>query len=242
MGGAWNESVAGRVCVVTGASRGIGRATAELLAECGMRLLLTARSPGELEEVVQACRRHGASAYAQACDVTCPDEVAELARRAQELFGRVEVLVNNAGVGRYAPLEGLTDPEIEAMVAVTLLGTIRVTRALLPLLRRSGSGQVVNVSSIRGLETIPGTTVYAASKFGLMGFSQALAQELRAEGIRVSVVCPGGVRTDFGGVPAQTKPEQWLSARDVAQTILACLTTPPGVELSMVVVMPAGAG
>ena len=232
------ERLKGRVCVITGSSRGVGEATARLLAEEGASLLLAARTEAEVSAVAEACRQRGAPAYWTRCDVTQESDVAGLARNAQELFGRVDVLINNAGVGRYAYLEELTTQDFAQMLDVNVTGVFRVTRALLPLLRRSSHGHIVNISSIRGLEAIAKTTGYAASKFGLMGLSEALSREVHKDGIRVTVICPGGIRSHFGGTAPHEKPAGLLNPEDVAQAILYTLLTPAHVEVSQLILVP----
>jgi NADP-dependent 3-hydroxy acid dehydrogenase YdfG len=191
-------AIKGQVALVTGASAGIGEATARALGQAGARLVLAARRLDRLEALADELGRQGVEALAVAVDVSQPADIERMVAAAVERFGRVDVLVNNAGFGRLDWLEKL-DPaaDIDAQLAVNVLGVIRTTRQVLPLMIAQRSGHIINMGSLAGWVATPTYSVYAASKFAVRGFSEALRREVAPWGIHVSVVCPGGVATEF---------------------------------------------
>jgi 3-oxoacyl-[acyl-carrier protein] reductase len=199
------------VAVVTGASRGIGRAIADALAGAGAK--------------VAGCARH-AAAGVDACDVGRPDDVARFATDVQRRLGPLDFLVNNAGTVARARLEELAPDTWDGVVDSNLKGTFLITRAFLPAMRARRSGRIVNVSSISGRQGTAGLTAYCAAKHGVVGLTRALAEELRADGIAVNAVCPGSVDTDMlrVGMPG-AKPD--MSPEDVAGVVLYLLGSAP---------------
>lgn len=230
----------GRVAIITGATRGVGRATALLFAAEGADVVLAARDQAGLAAVAAGCRARGARVEAVACDVTDAARVEAMVTACLQRFGRVDILVNNAGVARYAPFLELTLEDWTWMIDVNLKGPLLCTRAVLPAMLNQKSGHIINVSSIRGLETIPTATVYCATKFGLNGFSSALAKEVAPHGICVTVLCPGGIRTHFGGTAPEDKPEDLLTAEDVARTALFAVEASETGVLTQLTVVPRG--
>lgn len=208
--------------VVTGASAGIGRATAWAFAGRGARVALAARRLDRLEELAGLIRSRGGEALAVRCDVTEGDEVDRLAAEVEGAFGGCDVLVNNAGVpggGAFSdpPLE-----DLEHVVQVNLLGVIRCTRAFLPLLRGRGSSHIVNVASLAGRHAIPGAAVYSATKHAVVGLSNALAHELAPNGVLVTSVDPGPVRTEGfpqAGAPGWSVMPPERVARTIARVV-----------------------
>jgi len=181
--------LSGRAAVVTGGGRGIGAAVAHALAAAGARVVVAARSAGEIEAVAAAIASDGGEARAIACDVTDPDAVGRLRAEAESAFGAVGVVVNNAGVASSAPLRSLELEEWNRILAVN------ATSAFLPGMLAAGWGRVVNVASIAGLQGAPYIAAYAASKHALVGFTRAVAAEVAAKGITVNALCPGFVET-----------------------------------------------
>ncbi len=211
----------GKVAVITGASRGIGAASAHALAAAGVRLALGSRSGDDLGlEGVLAC----------SCDVRDPAQVEGLVEAAVERFGRLDILVANAGVGSYHPFLETPPEHVEEMVDVNLKGTIYAVRAALPHLIASGEGDIVAIASEAGRRAAPNQAVYCASKFGQVGFMRALDHELRGHGIRCTSVCPGGVATDFAlgdGYGRSTDVlEGMMRPEDVAEVVMFVLTRP----------------
>ena len=185
-----------RVWFITGASRGLGRALTEEVLDSGERVLATARRTDKIRDLP---RRHPGQAAATALDVTDPAQMRDAVGRALAEFGRIDVLVNNAGYGLLGALEELSDEELRSQFETNLFGLVNVTRAVLPHFRAQRSGHVVQISSLSGVVPNPGESAYAATKFALEGMSESLAQEVAHLGIRVTIVEPGPVRTEFAG-------------------------------------------
>lgn len=197
--------IAEQVILITGASSGIGAALAKMLAEKypKIRLILSARRQDRLEEVAAYCRQAKADVLVVPTDMTQLDQVKRLAQMALEQYGRVDVLVNNAGYGQMGPLE-LTSPEVtQRQFSVNLFGPMTLIRSLIPTMRDNGGGQIINVSSIGGRIAFPLGGLYSASKFALEAVSDVLRMELEPFNIRVSVVEPGPVHTEFVDVAKQ---------------------------------------
>ncbi|MGZ8688288.1 MAG: SDR family oxidoreductase [Gaiellaceae bacterium] len=209
----------GKVAVVTGASRGIGAAVAKALAVEGVKLGLASRS-GDALGLDQAVGIR--------CDVSDPGQVDAAVAATVERFGRLDILVANAGVGAYGPFAELAPEHLEEMIDVNLKGTIYAVRAALPHLLESGEADIVTLASEAGRRGFPGEAVYCASKFGQVGFTRALDGELRERGVRCTNVCPGGVATDFAlddgrGRSPDVLPVM-MTAEDVADVVLFVLT------------------
>jgi NAD(P)-dependent dehydrogenase (short-subunit alcohol dehydrogenase family) len=201
----------GRVAVVTGASRGIGRAIADALARAGA--------------TVAGCSLHGAESTVR-CDVRSPSDVAHFARQVETQHGAADILVNNAGTVARAPLGSLEEAAWDEVIGSNLKGTYLVSRAFLPGMLARGGGRIVNISSISGRQGTAGLTAYCAAKHGVVGFTRALAEEVRGAGIAVNAVCPGSVDTDMlrTGMPG-AKPQ--MSPEDVAGVVLYLVAEAP---------------
>ena len=178
---------------ITGASTGLGRATALLFVQKGWKVIATMRSPDKETELGKV-----PGITVMGLDVTNPGQIVETAKAALAL-GPIDVLFNNAGYGLAGPFEGASDAQLVAQIDTNLLGVMRVTQAFLPALRAQGRGTIITTTSIGGLVTFPFNSVYHATKWGLEGWSESLAFELAAFGIRVKTVAPGGIQTDFAG-------------------------------------------
>ncbi len=185
---------------ITGTSRGFGREWALAALERGDAVVATARDAATLDALVDA---HGERVLALPLDVTDRDAVFAALARGHEHFGRLDVVVNNAGYGQFGAVEELTEEECRAQVETNLFGALWVTQAALPLLRGQGGGHILQVSSLGGITAFPTVGIYHASKWALEGFSQALAQEVAGFGIRVTLVEPGGYSTDWSGSSAR---------------------------------------
>jgi len=184
------------VWFITGCSTGLGRALATTVLEGGGRAVVTARDPGTVADLVD---RHGDRALALALDVTDSGRVAEAVKEAEAAFGRIDVLVNNAGYGYLAAVEEGEEHEVRALFDTNFFGLAEVTRAVLPGMRARRSGHIVNVSSIGGLVAFGATGYYHATKFAVEGLSESLAAEVAPLGIKVTIVEPGGFRTNWSG-------------------------------------------
>ena len=193
-----------QVWLITGSSRGIGRALSEAVLAAGHRLVATARNPKQLSELVE---RYGDHVRAIALDVT--DERAALAavQSAVDVFGRLDVVVNNAGYGDLASIEDTSMTDFRAQIETNLFGVINVTKAAIPVMRRQGVGHILQFSSVGGRVGPVGRGAYAAAKWGVEGFSEVLAKEVGPLGIKVTIVEPGGFRTDFAGSSTTIAPD-----------------------------------
>jgi 3-oxoacyl-[acyl-carrier protein] reductase len=211
----------GKAALVTGASRGIGRAVALALAKEGVSLGLGSRSGDDLGLD---------GAVAQPCDVREPDQVESIVNATVERFDRLDILVANAGVGAYGPFLELPSDQLEEMIDVNVKGTIYSVRAALPYLLESGEADLVTVASEAGRRGLPFEAVYCSSKFAQVGFTRALDHELRERGVRCTNVCPGGVATDFamgrGRGPEMPELSGMMTPEDVAEVVLFALTRP----------------
>lgn len=214
-------SLDGRVALVTGASRGIGAAIARSLNGAGVRLGLASRSGDDLGL---------ADVVAQPADVRDAAALAAIVAATVERFGRLDILVVNAGVGAYGPILDLPPEHIDEMIDVNVKGAINAVRAALPHLMRSEAGDLVMIASEAGRRGLPLEAVYCASKFAQVGLTAALDHELREHGIRCTNICPGGVATDFamgrGRTPDMPALSGMMRPEDVAETVMFALTRP----------------
>jgi NAD(P)-dependent dehydrogenase (short-subunit alcohol dehydrogenase family) len=184
------------VWLITGCSKGLGRAIALQALASGYRVVVTARNTADIKDIVE---QHGENALAVQLDVSMPDQIRAAVTAAEERFGRVDVLVNNAGYGYLSAIEEGEDAEMRALFETDLFGPVNLIKAVLPGMRARRHGHIVNVSSIGGLVTYPGVGYYHMVKFGLEAMSDTLAKEVGPLGIGVTVVAPGAFRTDFRG-------------------------------------------
>ena len=225
------RELTGRVVVITGASSGIGAATAVACGRVGMRVVLAARRADRLATVAAEVTAAGGAARVVPTDVSFEDSVRALIDGTVAEWGRIDVLINNAGVGILGTVEQTTPAEFEQLLRVNYLGAVYGVLAALPFMRRQGAGHLVNVASVVGKRASPFRAAYVASKFALVGFSEALRLELRGTGIDVTCVCPIGTATDFHlaepnrlGVPGRGGPIQ--TAEHVARAIVRALRRP----------------
>jgi NAD(P)-dependent dehydrogenase (short-subunit alcohol dehydrogenase family) len=182
--------------LITGSSRGLGRALTLAALQAGHRVVATARDPSQLRDLVE---RHGDAARAVALDVTDPAAAEAAVQAAFEAFGGLDVLVNNAGFGNVNSVEDTSLDDFRRQIETNLFGTIIMTKAAVPLMREQGSGHIIQFSSVGGRLGAPGRAPYSAAKWGVEGFSEVLAQEMALIGVRVTIIEPGGFRTDFAG-------------------------------------------
>jgi NAD(P)-dependent dehydrogenase (short-subunit alcohol dehydrogenase family) len=213
-------TVKSKVWFITGTSKGFGRVWAEAALARGDRVAATARDIKSLDTLVQ---RFGDQVAAIALDVTDKGAVHEAIGAANARFGRLDVVVNNAGYGLFGAIEEISEAEARAQIETNLFGALWVTQAALPIMRAQGSGHIIQVSSIGGVNAFPTIGLYHASKWALEGFSQSLAAEVAPFGIKVTLIEPGGFATDWGGASAQRARQ--LSEYDGARTMIAAVRT-----------------
>jgi NAD(P)-dependent dehydrogenase (short-subunit alcohol dehydrogenase family) len=198
-----------RVFLVTGSSRGLGRSIAEAVLEAGHQLVATARTPSQLDDLVG---KYGDQVRAVALDVTDPAAAEAAVQVAVEAFGRLDVVVNNAGYANLASVEDITAEDFRRQIDTNLFGVVNVTKAALPVLREQGSGHFIQVSSVGGRIGAVGLSAYQSAKWAVGGFSTVLALEVAPLGVKVTVLEPGGMRTDWAGssmdIPLVSPPYQ----------------------------------
>lgn len=229
----------GAVAIVTGASGGIGAATVARLSAAGARLALAARNPGRLDRVLQDCAAAGAEAIALPTDVTHSVDVEALVRATVSRFGRVDVLVNAAGVFATAPILDQDEGLFDRQIAANLKSLFLTCRAVLPHLAAHHGGHIVNVLSIAAREAFLGNGAYCASKWGALGFTRVLAQEARPQGVRVTAVLPGATDTPiWDAIDWAPDRARMMRPDDVARAILSALTAPPSAGVEEIVIGP----
>jgi NAD(P)-dependent dehydrogenase (short-subunit alcohol dehydrogenase family) len=227
--------LAGKVALVTGGNRGIGRGIVEALAAEGATVALTARS-GPVAE--QAAKEIGGGALGLACDVRSQEQVERLFRAVDGAVGGPDILVNNAGVGIFGPVAEMAPEDWRTIIETNLNGPFYCCREAVPRMRKRGGGYIVNISSLAGKNPFANGAAYNASKFGLNGFSEALMMEVRYDGIRVSYLMPGSVATEFGR-GGQEKTDWALTPADVAGVVLDLLRSPARALFSRVEMRPS---
>ena len=231
-------ALAGTVGLVTGGTRGIGRAVAATLLSLGATVVITGRNAASVESGVSELSGLGGACDGVACDVTKVDSVEALGRHLRQKYGRVNILVNNAGIGGASSLLHELSPEAwDGIFDTNVRGVFYTMRAVVPLMIAAGGGHVVNVSSLAGKNPLPRGAAYAASKWALNGLSYSAAEELRANNIRVSVVCPGSVDTDFGPHTGKA-PDKMLRPEDIAHVVAMLVTQRPQSFVSEVLIRP----
>ena len=238
------SNIRNKVVLITGASSGIGEATAKLLAEQGAHVVVGARRADRLATLVSAIAAQGGSARFRALDVTSREDMAAFVDFAKAEFGRIDVIVNNAGVMPLSPLASLKVNEWDRMIDVNIRGVLNGIAAALPGMEAQGSGQIINVSSIGGLSVTPTAAVYCATKFAVRAISDGLRQE--TDKIRVTVVCPGvteselaeSISDDAGRNEMKTFRQVAIPADAIARAIGYAIAQPDNVDVSELVVRP----
>jgi 3-oxoacyl-[acyl-carrier protein] reductase len=221
------SSLAGKIVLVTGAGRGIGRAVAIDLAEAGCRVILTARTLDQLEQVQQEISTNGGEAVCIAADLTRDEEIDLLVAESSRDREPVDFLINNAGWGKRAPIIKGRREDWDQTLRLNLRAPMILAKALLPPMIEKGNGAVINIGSISGKTGEANGAAYSASKFGLIGFTQSLYEEVREYGIKVAVILPGFVDTPLIPPNRQLDRSKMIQPADVAQTVQYVLTSPP---------------
>lgn len=229
----------GQVAIITGASRGIGHSIAQNLASLGAHVILCARHHEGLDHLVAELHAAGHSAEAFPLDLAQSTRIDSLAQYVHERHGRCDILVNNAGIGNMgAPLHQMSPEDWDRLMAVNLRGPFLMIRAFAPLMMACGAGHIINISSLAGHNPLKNGAAYAASKWGLNGLTYSVAEELRDHGIRVSVIAPGSVNTEFGGHPP-SHADARIQPDDIADIVALLVQQRPQSFVSEVLIRPS---
>jgi 3-oxoacyl-[acyl-carrier protein] reductase len=225
---AMSGKLAGKVALITGASAGIGKASALALAQEGAALVITARREQRLEDLAAAVRQGGGSAVWVVGDASQEETAQRCVELALQTFGRLDIVIKNVGVGNYKNLVDTSVAEYDELVNTNLRSTFLFARLAAPVMIQQGSGTILMISSMAGQYGFAGQAVYCATKFAQVGFAQSLDKELRPHGIKVGVICPGGVKTEFalgkGRTEQSVAQSSMLDAEDVAGAVLLACT------------------
>lgn len=232
-----SKPLAGITSLITGASRGIGLAVARRLAELGSRVSLCARDAARLDSVVASLRRDGFEALAMIADVTHANEIQNFVDRTQSELGPIEILINNAGIGRFGPAHQFSEADWDAVLDTNLKSVFLAVRAVVPGMIERRRGHIVNISSLAGKNAFAGGSIYCASKWGLMGLTACMAEDFRAHNIRVSAICPGSVATDFSPHSGRDT-SKLLQPDDVAHAVATIVTQSPQSFISEIDLRP----
>jgi NADP-dependent 3-hydroxy acid dehydrogenase YdfG len=230
----------GKVALITGASAGIGQACARLLAQEGARLVLTARRQERLDQLKKEAEKLGTEAISVIGDAREESTAIKTVETATQSFGRIDILINNTGVGNYKNLVDTSAEEYDDMMDTNVRSTFLFTRHTVPVMLNQKEGTILMISSMAGIYGFGGEAVYCATKFAQVGFAQALDKELRTQGIKVGLICPGGVKTEFalgrGRTEESVSQSKMLDPEDVAGAVLLACTQSPGsriIEIQM---------
>jgi 3-oxoacyl-[acyl-carrier protein] reductase len=222
-----DSPLAGQIAVTTGAGRGIGAAIATTLAGLGAHAVLCGRTREPLDQTNATIQKQGGQSTVMECDVADLGSVESVAQQLERTFGRLDILVNNAGIGGgSSPLHQLPPDVWDSVMNTNLRGVFYCIRSFAPLMIRGRAGHIINISSLAGKNALPNGAAYSASKWGLNGLTYSVAEELRVHNVRVSVVCPGSVHTDFTPHTGKS-PEKMLQPDDVAHVVAMIVTQAP---------------
>jgi len=228
----------GIVSLVTGGTKGIGLAVAEQLGSAGSKVAICARSDSDVDREVAGLRGRGFEAWGMVCDVRDHAACTAFVEGAAAHFGRVDVLVNNAGVGAFAPIQDMSADDWHWQIETNLNGVFYCSKAAIPHLMKNGGGWIINIASLASRNAFSGGAAYNASKFGLLGMTEAMMLDLRHDGIRCSIVMPGSVDTEFRGGDVQG--DSWkLGADDVARAVMDLLRYPGRAHPSRIELRPS---
>ena len=232
-------NLTGKVAIVTGGTKGIGYAIAEVLVTAGASVFVCSRTRSDVEEAVERLSTLGQAA-GKLCDVRVEREVEAVFESCKNRFGGVDIVVNNAGIGIMGKtVEELSGDEFRATLETNLFGVFYACHYAVPMLKKRGGGYIFNISSLAGQNAHPKMAAYNASKFGLNGFTEALMQEVRQEDIKVSYICPGSVNTSFGNDTPSNQKSWQIQPQDIAQIVMDLLAMNANVLPSKVEVRPS---
>lgn len=241
------NNIEGKVVVITGASSGFGKVTSQYLAEKGAKVALGARRTERIENLAEEINSKGGHALAVTTDVTDHDQVKALVDKAVDQFGRVDVMLNNAGIMPFAPLERLKIDEWDQMVDVNIKGVLYGIAAALPYMKEQKSGQIINVSSVAGHKVTPGGTVYCATKHAVRAISEGLRQEIKPYNLRTTIISPGAVDTELPDSSSEEDmrknvkalyEEHAISADSFARTVEFAISQPDDMDVNEILYRP----
>lgn len=227
-----------KIAVVTGGTKGIGRAIAESLLREGAKVFVCARNRDDLRQAVSELGQLG-SVEGEQCDMRSFEQVKMMLDECESKFGGVDILVNNAGIGAFSSVEETKPEDFRAVLETNLFGVFYACHEVIPRMRRRGGGYIINISSLAGTNAHPKMGAYNASKFGLNGFSEAMMQEVRQDNIKVSYIMPGSVDTEFGGDRRVADTGWQLQSADIAQVVVDLLKMEPRALPSRVELRPS---
>ena len=242
------NTLQGKVALVTGASSGIGEATALALAEQGAHVALVARRQERLQELAQRIEQKGVRALPLSADASSEEEVQKVVQQTKDQFGRIDIVVNDAGVMLLGKIDGANTDEWRQMIGINVLGLLYMTHSVLPIMKQQQSGHIVNLSSVAGRTARMGSGVYNVTKWGVVAFSEALRQEVLSSNIRVTTIEPGAVATELSShisdEQVRKQQEEWVSkitplaSEDIANAIIYAVTQPQHVDVNEILIRP----
>jgi 3-oxoacyl-[acyl-carrier protein] reductase len=235
------KDLRGKVAIVTGGTRGIGFNIAQRLLAEGARVFICGRNAGHLKAALEALGKQcQGNVDGIAADMRRYEDCRKVVHGAAEKFGGIDILINNAGLGYFKPVDQLTPEEWDETIQTNLSGVFYCCREAIPLLRQRGGGYIFNISSLAGVNPFAGGSAYNASKFGLNGFSEAMMQDVRHDGIRVSYIMPGSVDTDFAAAPGSKPRASWkLTGDDIAKAVVDLYRFPKTALASRIEMRPS---
>jgi 3-oxoacyl-[acyl-carrier protein] reductase len=232
-----SKALTGKVAIVTGASRGIGFAVAQRLAKMGAKLSICARDPQKLERAATDLRQSAAAVFAASVDVTCADQIESFVSATGKNLGPVHILVNNAGIGYFGPTHEASEHNWDSVLDTNLKSVFLMSKAVAPEMIERRGGHIINIASLAGKNAFRGGGIYCASKWGLLGLTGCMAEDLRQYDVRVSAICPGSVATDFSP-HAGKDASKLLQAEDIAHAVEMIVTQAPQSFISEVLMRP----
>jgi 3-oxoacyl-[acyl-carrier protein] reductase len=232
--------LANRTAIVTGGTKGIGLAIARALVAAGVNVSISARHEDEIKQTAAELNKFGAGrCVGFVCDVRDEAQVKTFFEHTLEALGGLDILINNAGIGIFAPVESTSSDDFRAVIETNLCGVFYCCHEAIPLMKQRGGGYIINISSLAGANPHPKMAAYNASKFGLNGFSEALMQEVRHDNIKVSYIMPGSVNTEFGGDEPSAEKSWQLQPEDIARVVVDLLQYPDRALPSRIEIRPS---